>query len=59
MTFIHWDEEGSIVPHLYVGDAKPIKTKLKGKNGKKLWWVPARVGFHNPRGEQPYDLLPY
>lgn len=59
MTFIHDGDEGTMVPDLWVSDPKPIKTKLKDKSGKALWWVPARIGFHNPRGEQPYDLLPY
>ncbi len=60
MTFIQ-DEDGdwANVLDLVVHDPKPIRTKIKGPDGKLLWWVPARVGFHNPLGEQPYDLLPY
>jgi hypothetical protein len=59
MTFIPFGEDGTIVPNLFVEDTKPLETEHRGPSGDRLWWVADRVGFHNPLGEQPYDLKPY
>lgn len=49
----------SFEPELCVPERHLVPTGLKDAEGRELFWIPERIGFHNPLGEQPQDLTPW